>query len=126
MRKPWRQLKNETMTAEDLKKARKLTERDLAGIEMNRLRQKLEVTQEQLANKLHVTQTAVSRLERRPDMLLSTLREFIEALGGEIEIRAVFGNRVLKITHLGRGSSNVRKRENQAKGRRPKAGGLRP
>jgi len=73
---------------------------------MNRLRQMMKDSQEELASTLRVTQTAVSRLERRPDMLLSTLREFIRALGGEVEIRAVFGNRVLKITHLGRGNTH--------------------
>lgn len=110
MRKTWPQLKNETMTREDQRKARRLTDRDLAGIEMNQLRQTMKVTQEQLADKLQVTQTAVSRMERRPDMLLSTLREFVRALGGEVEIRAVFGNRVLKLTHLGAAQTKVRAR----------------
>jgi ribosome-binding protein aMBF1 (putative translation factor) len=47
-------------------------------------RETLKVTQEELADKLRVTQVAVSRLERRSDMHLSTLRQFVRALGGEL------------------------------------------
>jgi len=101
MRKTWRQLKNETMTAAEQRKARKLAAGDLAVIEMTRLRESRKVTQEQLAGKLRVTQAAVSRLERRTDMHLSTLREFVRALGGEVEIRAVFHDGTVKLKHLG-------------------------
>jgi predicted transcriptional regulator len=65
------------------------------------LRETLKVTQEELADKLRVTQVAVSRLERRSDMHLSTLRQFVRALGGELEIRAVFAGRSVKLTHIG-------------------------
>lgn len=48
------------------------------------------VTQEQLAEALEVTQPNVSRVEHQGDLYLSTLRSYIEALGGELELRAVF------------------------------------
>ena len=53
---------------------------------LRELRAALGVTQEQLASRLGVQQAAVSRLERRPDMTLSSLRRYVEALGGELEI----------------------------------------
>jgi DNA-binding XRE family transcriptional regulator len=53
---------------------------------LRELRAALGFTQEQLANRLGVQQAAVSRLERRPDMTLSSLRRYVEALGGELEI----------------------------------------
>ena len=51
-----------------------------------RVRKELGLTQEQLAGRLSITQENVSRLERRKDMRLSTLRKYIEALGGELEL----------------------------------------
>ena len=57
------------------------------------LRKAHEMTQEKLAAVLGMKQASVSDLEKRSDMLLSTLREYIEALGGELEIRATFPGR---------------------------------
>jgi DNA-binding XRE family transcriptional regulator len=50
----------------------------------------LGITQVELAKRLGVSQGNVSELERRDDVYLSTLREYVEALGGELEISAVF------------------------------------
>jgi DNA-binding XRE family transcriptional regulator len=47
-------------------------------------------SQADLAQKLGVNQAAVSKLERRTDMYLTTLRGYIEAMGGELEIIARF------------------------------------
>jgi DNA-binding XRE family transcriptional regulator len=54
------------------------------------VRTRLGVTQVELARRLGVSQGNVSELERRDDVYLSTLREYVEALGGELEISAVF------------------------------------
>ncbi len=56
------------------------------------LRNSRNVTQIQLAAQLGITQGNVSRLEARSEIYLSTLRSYIEALGGRLEIAAVFGN----------------------------------
>lgn len=47
-------------------------------------------SQEVMGQTLNVNQTAVSKIERRADMYVSTLRSFIEAMGGELEIIARF------------------------------------
>lgn len=57
------------------------------------LRQAMQKTQVDLAASLHIGQDSVSRLEKRSDMLLSTLRGYIEAMGGKLEIVARFPNR---------------------------------
>jgi transcriptional regulator with XRE-family HTH domain len=54
------------------------------------LRQARHVTQVQLAEQLGISQGNVSRLESRSDVYLSTLRSYVEALGGHLEIAAVF------------------------------------
>jgi transcriptional regulator with XRE-family HTH domain len=65
------------------------------------LRQAMQKTQVDLAAALHIGQDSVSRLEKRSDMLLSTLRGYIEAMGGKLEIVARFPNRPpLTIEHL--------------------------
>lgn len=65
------------------------------------LRQAVERTQEELAATLGVGQDTISRLEKRSDMLLSTLRRYIEAMGGKLELVAQFPDRPpLVIDHL--------------------------
>ncbi len=54
------------------------------------LRKARDLTQTQLAAALETTQPGVSAIERRTDLYVSTLRSYVEALGGELEIRAVF------------------------------------
>jgi tellurite resistance protein len=58
---------------------------------VRQLRQSRNITQIQLAAQLGITQGNVSRLEARSEIYLSTLRSYIEALGGHLEIAAVFG-----------------------------------
>jgi transcriptional regulator with XRE-family HTH domain len=62
-----------------------LVEMDLAELRGHR-----ELTQEDMADRLQISQSNISRLERRSDMLVSTLREVIEALGGELHLVAEF------------------------------------
>jgi DNA-binding XRE family transcriptional regulator len=50
-------------------------------------------TQVELAQSLGVGQDTISRIERRSDMLLSTLRHYVEAMGGRLELVARFPNR---------------------------------
>ena len=64
----------EEMNLRDLRKARRLT-------------------QARLAKSLGITQDSVSRLERRSDLLLSTLRRTVRAMGGDIRIVAQFPGR---------------------------------
>jgi hypothetical protein len=57
------------------------------------LRQALKLTQERIAEALDIGQDGVSRLEQRSDLLISTLRGYIEAMGGHLELIAEFPNR---------------------------------
>ncbi|MCM2265896.1 MAG: helix-turn-helix domain-containing protein [Desulfuromonadales bacterium] len=65
------------------------------------LRQAMQKTQVELADVLHIGQDGVSRLEKRSDMLLSTLRSYVEAMGGQLELVARFPDRPpVVIKHL--------------------------
>lgn len=68
------QLRAEEMTLQELRRARKLT-------------------QVRMAKALGITQDGVSRLEKRTDLLLSTLRKTIEAMGGNLSLVAEFPDR---------------------------------
>jgi len=54
------------------------------------LREARNLTQVRLAKVLQVNQGAVSRMEKRTDMYVSTLRNFIQAMGGQLQVKAVF------------------------------------
>ncbi len=53
-------------------------------------RKALSLTQGQVADALRITQGALSQMERREDMMVSTLRSYIEAMGGELKLVATF------------------------------------
>jgi transcriptional regulator with XRE-family HTH domain len=67
---------------------------------LNELRVALTITQEHLAKILHVRQAAISKLERRADMYVSTLADFIRAMGGQLEIFAHFPQGKVRITQF--------------------------
>jgi DNA-binding XRE family transcriptional regulator len=60
------------------------------ALDLAELRKHRSVTQVQLADALGISQGNVSQLERRRELYLSTLREYVEALGGRLELAAVF------------------------------------
>ena len=57
------------------------------------VRKARELTQERLAELLKIRQDSVSRLEKRSDLLISTLRSYIAAMGGELQLIARFPDR---------------------------------
>ncbi len=67
---------------------------------LRQIREAQERSQEELAKTLKINQAGVSKLERRTDMYLSTLRKYIEAMGGTLEILARFPDRAVRITQL--------------------------
>ena len=72
----------------------------LAKLPLTGLRHARQLSQEQLANDLHIKQASISKLERRTDMYISTLRGFIRAMGGELEIVARFPDGSVKINQF--------------------------
>lgn len=64
------------------------------------LRQEFEVSQEKLAELMGIRQASLSKIENQDDMRLSTLRKYIEALGGELEIRVHFQDRDVSLNQF--------------------------
>ena len=67
---------------------------------LQELRTRRGMTQWDLAGRLSIQQAAVSKLETRTDVYVSMLRSFVEALGGKLEINAVFPNRTFAVGQI--------------------------
>lgn len=68
------------------------------AVRLAQLRERRGVTQTDLAEWLDVSQANVSRIEREDDVYLSTLDRYVRALGGTLEIHAVFDDEDIKLT----------------------------
>jgi DNA-binding transcriptional regulator YiaG len=70
--------------------------------EMNlaEVRRALKLSQDEIAQTLQIGQGSVAKIEKRADMYVSTLRRFIEAMGGELEIIARFPGHAVKIRNF--------------------------
>lgn len=80
---PARRKKVEARTAELIEDEKSLCD----------LRRALALTQEKMAEELGIGQDGISRLEKRSDLLISTLRGYVEAMGGKLRLVAEFPNR---------------------------------
>lgn len=82
----------------------------MAEMPLQELRKALQLTQQQVAATLSMNQAAVSKKEGQTDMYVSTLRRFIEAMGGELRIVAHFPQGEVEIsqfTHQDEGMKRV-------------------
>ncbi len=89
------------MSPERRARNRRRAEEMLAELRLREVRAACELTQEALAERLQIDQPNVSRLERRTDMHVSTLADYIAALGGRLEILAVFPEGTVRIAQFG-------------------------
>jgi len=84
--------------------ARAASEREFRRIveemPLEELRAARELTQTSLAKILDVGQSEVSKIEKRTDMYVSTLASYVKAMGGELEICAVFPDGKVKINQF--------------------------
>lgn len=67
---------------------------------LQELRQALDLTQKELAEKLHVNQAAVSKFENQSDIYIGTLRKILAAMGGELRITAHFDEGDIQISQF--------------------------
>lgn len=72
----------------------------LAAMPLEELREARALTQQGLANILGINQGAISKMEHRTDMYVSTLRTVIKAMGGELHIEARFPDGNVEVTQF--------------------------
>src|SRR5437899_10256918 len=80
---------------------------------LQQLRQACKLTQQKVAKSLRIGQEGVSKIEKRSDLLISTLRDYVEAMGGQLSLVVEFPDRepiVLSgITQVAQDSKSDRK-----------------
>ena len=72
----------------------------IAEMALDELRHARQLTQAGLASTLGVDQGSISKLERRTDMYISTLRSYVEAMGGNLHITASFPDGEVRISQF--------------------------
>jgi len=82
-------------------------QRMLTEMPLQELRHAKELSQVKLAEALHVNQAAISKLERRTDMYISTLRSYIKAMGGDLEVIAKFPDGEVRISNFADQPDNI-------------------
>jgi len=87
----------EAMTPESRERAHQKALKLRDEMDLAEIRNAMQLSQEELASALKIGQASVAKLEKRTDMYLSTLRRFIEAMGGELDIVARFPDHSIPI-----------------------------
>lgn len=90
----------EAMPAARQQRIEKRFRKSLAAIPLDQLRKAQQTTQLRLAEVLGINQGEISKIEHRSDIRVSTLADYVEAIGGRLEIRAVFKDREVRITQF--------------------------
>lgn len=97
----WDDIRAGKMTAARVAELEQQVEQEIIDMDLKEIRELAGRTQNDIAAATKMTQSEISRLERRPDFLLSTLRRYIEGLGGELEVTARFGDRSVRLKAVG-------------------------
>lgn len=98
--KPFSELTKD-FTPERWREINDVTRLMIAEMPLHELRRACDLTQKDLADALNVKQPAVSKMEQRSDAYISSLRSYIEAIGGKLKIVAEFPEGEVGITNFG-------------------------
>lgn len=93
----WKDIEKKHFTPERVKKATDWAKREVLEMDLRAVRELVGKTQAEIAKATKMTQPLVSRVEGRDDHRLSTLRRYIQALGGELEVIAKFGDKTVRL-----------------------------
>ena len=93
----WKDVARENFTPPELEEIEKGAQADLLEMSLRDMREMVGKTQVELSAAAEIAQSEISKIERRDDLFLSTLRKYVEALGGELEVVANFGNKRVKV-----------------------------
>jgi DNA-binding XRE family transcriptional regulator len=93
----WREVLAERRTPEEIAALDRRVAAEVTEMDLRELRIVAGMTQEEVAKALKAAQSEISRLENRDDYRISTLRDYVHALGGQLEIIAAFGDRRVRL-----------------------------
>lgn len=93
----WKDLRRAKLSPEEIAGNDAWVEEELLEMDLRAVRELTGKTQEEVAQVAEMTQSKLSRAEKRQDHRLSTLRRLIEALGGELEVIASFGDKKVRL-----------------------------
>ncbi len=93
----WDDIKRSAKDPARAERVARRVEAELVDISLSDLRKELGLTQVEMANAAEMTQSELSKIERRDDHLVSTLRRAVHALGGELEVTAVVKGRRVRL-----------------------------
>lgn len=96
----WKSVRAERLDRSAIARAKERARVHVEEMTLQELRRGLNLTQVDAARVAEMTQSELSRLESRGDHRISTLRRYVEALGGRLEVSAVFGGRRVKLTEV--------------------------
>ncbi len=93
----WKDVKRERILADRLAEIEEQVKQEVLELNLAAVRGLVGKTQLDVDEAMDATQPEVSRSERRSDHLVSTLRRYIQALGGDLEIIARFGDKSVRL-----------------------------
>jgi len=93
----WQDVKRRKLSPQQIDRIEREVEEEILEMNLQAVRELLGKTQVEVARAADMDQSEVSKAERRKDHLLSTLRRYVEALGGEIEVVAHFGDKHIRL-----------------------------
>ncbi|MBI5542846.1 MAG: helix-turn-helix transcriptional regulator [Deltaproteobacteria bacterium] len=93
----WEDVKRRRLSEKEMAQVKRQAMKESLRLSLRELREMSGKTQVEVAKVTKMTQGELSRAERREDHLLSTLKRYIEALGGELEVAAVFGDKRVRL-----------------------------
>jgi len=96
----WADLREKKLSPEAQSRVAREAKAEVLEMTLRALREASGKTQDEMAELTAMSQSQLSRFERRDDYLLSTLRRYVEALGGDIEIVAVLKGKRIKLRGL--------------------------
>jgi len=95
--KPWAETRRKYLSPAQIEKNRRWAEQKTIEMNLREVRKLVGKTQKEMEDAAEMTQSEVSQIEQREDHLVSTLKKFIEALGGELDVIARFGDKTIKL-----------------------------
>lgn len=96
----WNSVRGERLGRAAVARAKQRAQEQIEEVSLSELRRGLNLTQVDAARSAEMTQSELSRLETRNDHRISTLRRYVEALGGQLEVTAIFGDKRVKLTEV--------------------------